>query len=142
MNHTVAFGALFLVVFTVGAQDQPAANKTPGESPAVTAGRQTYVEYCAVCHGTDGRGMGPAASALKTPPPDLTTLSKRHDGKFPDEYVTGIVRFGKPIVANGSADMPVWGPIFGQRDNANEVAVRRRVKSLCEYLATLQEKES
>jgi hypothetical protein len=38
--------------------------------------------------------------------------------------------------------MPVWGPVFGLRDNGNEVAVRRRIKNLCNYLASLQEKES
>jgi mono/diheme cytochrome c family protein len=142
MNQTVVLSALFLAIFTASANDKPAANKAPAETPDVASGKQTYVEYCAVCHGADGRGMGPAASALKTPPADLTTLAKNHDGKFPDEYVAGIVRFGKPIVAHGSTDMPVWGPIFGLRDNGNEVAVRRRIKNLCDYLATLQQKES
>ena len=86
--------------------------------------------------------MGPAASALKTPPPGLTTLANGHADKFPEEYVAQIVRFGKPIQAHGAADMPVWGPIFGARDKFNEVAVRQRIKNLCEYLKTLQEKES
>ncbi len=86
--------------------------------------------------------MGPAASALKTPPSDLTTLAKRYGGKFPEDYVYEIVRFGKPFQAHGSSDMPVWGPIFGARDKFNEVAVRQRIKDLCEYLKTLQEKES
>jgi mono/diheme cytochrome c family protein len=140
MNQTVVFSALLLVVFTARTQDEPAANKTPTETAAVVSGKQTYVEYCAVCHGADGRGIGPAASALKTPPADLTTLAKRHDGRFPEEYVTEIVRFGKPVQAHGSADMPVRRPIFGLRDNSNEVAVRRRIKNLREYLATLQEK--
>ncbi len=141
MNQTVVFSALLLVVFIASTQE-PAATKAPTETAAVVSGKQTYVEYCAVCHGGDGRGIGPAASALKTPPADLTTLAKRHDGKFPDEYVAEIVRFGKLVQAHGSADMPVWGPIFGLRDNSNEVAVRLRIKNLCEYLATLQEKES
>ena len=86
--------------------------------------------------------MGPAASALKTPPSNLTTLAKMHAGKFPEEYVGEIVRFGKSIQAHGSTDMPVWGPIFGAREKFSEVAVRRRIKNLYAYLATLQEKES
>ena len=86
--------------------------------------------------------MGPAASALKTPPSDLTTLAERHGGKFPEEYVAEVVRLGKPFQAHGSVDMPVWGPIFSAREKFNEVAVRRRIKNLCSYLATLQEKES
>ena len=133
MNQTVVLGAL-LLVFTASTQDEPAANKAPTETAAVVSGKQTYVEYCAMCDDANGRGIGPAASALKTPPADLTTLAKRHDGKFPEEYVSEIVRFGKPVQAHGSADMPVWGPIFGLRDNSNEVAVRRRIKNLCEYL--------
>jgi hypothetical protein len=38
--------------------------------------------------------------------------------------------------------MPVWGPIFNARDKFNELAVQRRIKNLCAYLATLQERES
>jgi mono/diheme cytochrome c family protein len=142
MSQTLAFSTLLLVVFTISVQDKPAAQKPPAETPAVASGKQTYMEYCAACHGADGRGMGPAAPALKTPPSDLTILAKMHDGKFPEEYVTEILRFGKPIQAHGSSDMPIWGPIFGFRENGNEVAVRRRIKDLCAYLATMQEKES
>lgn len=123
-------------------QGRPTSNKVQTEIPDVASGKQTYMKYCAACHGDVGNGMGPAASALKKPPPDLTTLAKRHAGKFPEEYVAEIVRFGKPIQAHGSSDMPVWGPIFNVHDKFNEVAVRRRIKNLCDYLATLQEKES
>jgi hypothetical protein len=76
---------------------------------------------------------------LKTPPPDLTTLAKGNGGKFPYEYVGGVVRFGKPISAHGSSDMPVWGPIFNMVDY-NEVVIRKRIKNLCDYLASLQQK--
>jgi mono/diheme cytochrome c family protein len=117
-----------------------AANEIQTETPDVVAGKKTYMEYCSACHGDDAKGMGPAASVLKTPPSDLTTLAKRHAGKFPEDYVAKIVRFGQPIQAHGSADMPVWGPIFNVRDKFNEVAVRQRIKNLCDYLATLQEK--
>ncbi len=76
------------------------------------------------------------------PPPDLTTLAQRHDGKFPAEYVAGIVRFGQPIAAHGSSDMPVWGPIFAVLEHGNEVAVRKRIQNLVNCLATIQQKES
>jgi mono/diheme cytochrome c family protein len=143
MRQTLVLGAVMLAAFNASAAKAgPATNQAPAPSAAVTSGKQTYVAYCASCHGADGRGMGPAASSLKTPPADLTTLAKKHNGKFPDEYVSGIVRFGKPISAHGSGEMPVWGPIFILRDNGSEDAVRRRIRSLCDYLATLQEKES
>ena len=142
MNQTILFSALALVFFAAGQPIPPQADNVQTQMPAPAAGKQTYREYCASCHGEDGRGMGPAASALKTPPSDLTTLAKRHAGKFPEDYVAEILRIGKPIQAHGSSDMPVWGPIFNARDNFNEFAVRQRIKNLCAYLATLQEVES
>jgi mono/diheme cytochrome c family protein len=142
MSQTAVFSALLLAVLAASGQGKPTAQKVQTEMPNVAAGKKTYMEYCAACHGDDGRGMGPAASALKTPPSDLTALAKSHGGKLPEDYVAEIVRFGKPIQAHGSSDMPVWGPIFNVRDKFNEVAVRRRIKNLCDYLATLQEKES
>src|SRR5262245_45684646 len=37
----------------------------------VSAGRQTYVRRCAVCHGPDGRGNGPASPSLVPRPVDF-----------------------------------------------------------------------
>ncbi len=142
MNRPMVLAAILLMALGALADEKAVANKTATETSNLVAGKQTYLEYCAVCHGLDARGLGPAASALKTPPPDLTTLAKQHGGKFPHEYVSEIVRQGKPVPAHGSADMPIWGPIFGVRENGNEAAVRQRIKSLCDFLATLQEKES
>lgn len=142
MNRAIVVCAGLLMALAAGADEKSATNKTATETSNSAAGKQTFMEYCAVCHGVDARGMGPAGSALKTPPSDLTTLAKKHGGKFPYEYVSEIVRQGKPVPAHGSADMPIWGPIFGVRDNGNEAAVRQRIKNLCDYLATLQEKDS
>ena len=136
MNQTILL-CIFSLVVAIGH-----ANTVQTEMPDVESGKQTYREYCASCHGANAKGMGPAASELKTAPSDLTTLAKRHAGKFPEDYVAGVVRLGKPVEAHGSSDMPVWGPVFLVRDQFNEAAVRRRIKNLCAYLATLQEKES
>lgn len=141
MRRTVVFGVLVLVG-AAGAQNKPAADKVAAPRTIASSGKQTYMQYCASCHGSDARGNGPAAFVLKTPPPDLTTLAKRHDGKFPYEYVYDVLRFGTRIVAHGSSDMPIWGPIFGSMDNYDEVAVRKRIKDLSDYLASLQQKES
>ena len=103
-------------------------------------GEQTYKQYCAACHGVDAKGHGPLAALLKTPPPDLTTLAKRHLGKFPYDYVASVLEFGPGVTAHGSSDMPTWGPIFRHFDNQNERIVRQRIKNLCDYLASLQEK--
>jgi mono/diheme cytochrome c family protein len=46
-------------------------------------GKDLYGSYCASCHGMDGKGGGPASAAMKVSPPDLTSINKRHKGKFP-----------------------------------------------------------
>jgi mono/diheme cytochrome c family protein len=138
----VLFSVLILVASTARAQDKPPANKAPAQRTIAASGKQTYMHYCASCHGVDARGNGPAAFVLKTTPPDLTTLAKRHGGKFPYEYVSDVLRFGTRILSHGSSDMPIWGPIFGSLDNYDEVAVRKRIKDLSDYLASLQQKES
>jgi mono/diheme cytochrome c family protein len=106
----------------------------------VPSGKMMFRQYCAACHGPDAKGHGPARAALKVPAPDLTTLSKRHGGEFPYDYVSNILRFGPGVAAHGSADMPTWGPIFQYMDNYNQTVVQKRIKNLCDFLASLQGK--
>jgi hypothetical protein len=56
---------------------------------------------CAPCHGEDVRRNGPVAKALKEPPPGLTTLAKRNNGKFPEDYVTKVLNHGVVAPAHG-----------------------------------------
>jgi len=98
--------------------------------------------YCAACHGADAKGNGPATPGLKTPPPDLTTLAKRHDGKFPDAYVINVLKHGAAPI-HGTADMPVWGPLFGSLAPSNgqdSQEVKLRISNLTRYLESLQVK--
>jgi len=106
----------------------------------IPSGKQMYRQYCAACHGAEGNGHGPISPLLLKVPPNLTTLARRHDGEFPREYVTNILRFGPGFAAHGSSDMPVWGPIFQSYENYNEAAVRQRIKNLCDFLESIQEK--
>ena len=103
-------------------------------------GERMYKQYCAACHGLDAKGRGPMAAVLKVPPPDLTTLAKRHDNKFPYDYVKGVLEFGPGFPSHGAAEMPTWGPIFRYYDKQNERVVQQRIKNLCDYLASLQGK--
>ena len=78
------FTALIVCACTVAAQDQTQGQPekvikhVPVKSTSPVSGKDMYKAYCAVCHGTDGKGGGPAASALKIPPADLTLLSKNN----------------------------------------------------------------
>ena len=134
------FGALLLIVCAM--DDAQTKQSEKARAAGAGSGKQTYTHYCAACHGADARGDGPAAIILKTTPPDLTTLAKRHGGKFPYDYVFDVLRFGSRFVSHGSSEMPIWGPIFGSMENYDEVAVRKRIKDLSDYLASLQQKES
>ena len=139
MRHIVVLMSLFFIISIASAQGVPAADDTfpPNYVPS---GKVMFRQYCASCHGIDAKGLGPFASMLKAPPADLTTLAQRHGGKFPREYVSGILRFGPgPNILHGSPDMPTWGPIFQYLDKNNERAVRQRIKNLSDYLASLQE---
>jgi mono/diheme cytochrome c family protein len=115
------------------------AAQEPGLPPVyVPPGKLLYKDHCAACHGSNGKGHGPVAASLREPPSDLTTLAERHGGKFPEEYVTTVLRFGLGFSAHGSSEMPVWGPIFEYQEHYSEAAVRQRIKNLCEYLESLQ----
>lgn len=72
------------------------------------SGEQTYKQYCAACHGADAKGVGPLASLLKTLPPDLTTLAKRHLGKFPYDYVANGSRVCSCSTLGFRSSDPAW----------------------------------
>ena len=97
--------------------------------------------YCGVCHGPDAKGTGPAATALKTPPADLTQLAVRNGGKFPELRVVGaILGDSERPVAHGSKDMPVWGPVFRSLNRDAGASTQMRVANLTAYIRSLQAK--
>jgi len=112
----------------------------PLERTSPTDGKQMYTNYCAPCHGVDGRGNGPAAKALKNQPADLTGLAKANHGKYPDTHIVSVVQFGTEVTAHGSMLMPVWGPILGRMNRTNSQEKDLRVSNLSRYLETLQVK--
>jgi mono/diheme cytochrome c family protein len=122
------------------------ANETKGkvivpvERVNPTDGKLMYTGYCAPCHGTDGRGNGPVAGALKAQPTDLTTLAKAHNGKYPDSHVVSVLQFGSTLPSHGSAQMPVWGPLLGKMDNVHTQDTQLRIANLSHYLHSLQVK--
>jgi len=102
--------------------------------------RKCIQTYCAVCHGTDGKGAGPAASALKVPPTDLSALSKNNGGKYPGLKVDASIRGESSLPAHGSKDMPVWGHLFWSMSSGHEGEVQQRVTNLTKYIQSLQAK--
>jgi mono/diheme cytochrome c family protein len=110
----------------------------PVEKTSPTDGKQMYTNYCAPCHGVDGKGNGPAASSLKAQPTNLTELQKDNHGKFPDTHIVAILQFGADVPAHGSATMPVWGPILGNMNRTNAQDKQLRISNLSRYLESIQ----
>ena len=101
-------------------------------------GKMMFGSYCAPCHGVDGRGNGPVASALKVPPANLTMLSKDNHGQFPATHIAGVLSFGVSVPAHGTPEMPVWGPTFHQLFSSNSAQSELIISNLVRYLRSLQ----
>jgi len=137
--------ALILLTCGAVAQDQTQSQEkvvkhTTVKSTSPTSGKEMYDSYCAVCHGTDGKGNGPAASALKAAPTDLTQLSKNNGGKYPSMKVSTAIRGDANIAAHGTKDMPVWGSLFWGMSQGHEGEVQQRIANLTKYIESLQAK--
>ena len=135
--------ALFAASAMMGTID--ALHAQPEENP----GRNEFLRSCASCHGVSGKGDGPVAKSLSSPPSDLTRLSEANNGVFPILRVHEVIDGRVERLVHGTRDMPVWGDRYMQemispesRDwvskEWNEAIVRRRILALVEYISTLQ----
>jgi mono/diheme cytochrome c family protein len=143
MRNTLLAASVLWTVLSLGSMVPLALSAPPvDEIPPnyIPSGAAMYKQYCGACHGSGGKGDGPAAFTLKTQPADLTTLTVRHMGQFPREYVVNILRFGPGTSAHGSSEMPTWGSIFQMIDKNNERVVQQRIKNITDYIASLQKK--
>lgn len=111
MKVGIAFLFLFLTV-TAGAAQSP-----PQE--AVVRGEEVYKTFCWTCHGRYGRGDGPAAQYLATPPPDFTNPAVL--GARPNEQIVSslIKRKDDP----GAAHMPMMTVIETVKEDALRDAI-------------------
>jgi mono/diheme cytochrome c family protein len=83
------------------------------DAAAIARGQQLYQTYCMVCHGTDGKGTGPAAKGLPHPPADLTHHFHRAPGDG-DAYLFWRVSEGgqvEPFKSSQSA-MPAFKTVL------------------------------
>ena len=111
---------------------QKAHYVSPADGPAM------YERYCASCHGLDGRGYGPAQSALDDHPVDLTRLTARNEGRFPGQHVRYVLLDAGPTSAHAT-DMPEWSSILAELNRDNPGTHMLRVRNLSEYVESIQE---
>lgn len=128
--------ALVMVGFsTAGAQE---IRREPARAIQSVEGVDLFNAYCAVCHGKDAKGRGPAAAALKTPPADLTMLAKKNGGKFSANSVQSAIMGMDKMSSHGNEEMPVWGPVF--KALSDDAGRTLRVANLTKYIESVQAK--
>ena len=107
------------------------------------AGSDLYRQYCAACHGPDGKGQGPLAASLKTPPADLTRIAERNGGKFDEAALMSVIDGRRAVAAHGPREMPVWGARFEEElkgEPMHTYVGLLQTRSLVDYLRTIQAK--
>jgi mono/diheme cytochrome c family protein len=119
-------------------EDAAAAARASGNP--VESGEISFALYCVSCHGEFGKGDGPVASALNTPPADLTRLVAKYDGVFPADQVYQFIDGRRDVLAHGTRDMPVWGNIWSEKDGhpIEPELVDERIRELVEYIRSIQ----
>jgi mono/diheme cytochrome c family protein len=136
----IATMAVLLTFVAAAQQTSTEIKHIPVKPTNAASGQEMYVNYCAVCHGKDGKGNGPAAPALKMPATDLTTLAQKNGGKYPSLHVSSVIRGEGDVPAHGSKDMPVWGPLFWKMSQGHDAEVQQRIANLNQYIESLQAK--
>lgn len=105
------------------------------------SGEETFMRFCAACHGESAQGDGPVAAGLPIAVPDLTRLQQRRGADFSDEVLRRIIDGSDIVVLHGTRFMPVWGYEFWVEEGADEAATERVamiVDNLIDYLKSIQ----
>jgi mono/diheme cytochrome c family protein len=112
-----------LVLLLAGLDSLIAAESSKGDPKA---GKVKYDMLCAGCHGTEGKGNGPAAGSLNPKPADLSNADYLKNLR--DKYLYEVIRDGGAKVKK-SPLMPAWGGALNDRDIWNLVAYLRSLSS-------------
>jgi mono/diheme cytochrome c family protein len=109
-------------------------------------GEAAFAQYCAPCHGDDGRGSGRLTFGLSKPAPDLTRLSSRNGGAFPRKRLLKVIDGREQFLAHTEREMPIWGDLFkleGEEAFAGkseeDLRIQMRIDDLLDVLEGLQE---
>ena len=108
---------------------------------ADNGGKQLYAQYCASCHGAEGKGDGPVSNDLKVKVADLTLLRSKNNNAYPLDRVMASIDGSRIVRAHGTRTMPVWGEVFRQehaKDKYTELTSLLKAKLIAEYVSTLQ----
>lgn len=112
--------------------------------PPVSRGQALYSDYCAGCHGAEGRGDGPSAAGLTHRPADLTRIATRRGGVFPLARVMSVIDGYTRRNDHGSV-MPEMGAVIAASPEVRvdtgdgvPVPVPGNLLALADYLRSIQ----
>jgi putative copper resistance protein D len=92
-------------------------SSVPYDALSIANGLHLYSEHCAICHGADGYGDGPAAAGLRPRPADLTA-------KHTADHTAGDMFWWLTYGIRGTA-MPGFQTILGEEERWDLINVVR-----------------
>ena len=94
----IRIAVFFVVITTVGLTPLGVNAQAFGEY----SGEDTFLRFCASCHGEQARGDGPVASAIPITVPDLTLIRRRQGEEFPEQTLRKIIDGRDVVIFHGS----------------------------------------
>ncbi len=94
------------------------------ENGDVVNGKALYKNNCAACHGTSGKGDGPAAVSMRPKPRNLA--DEEYMSTLSDAYLLKGITYGGASV-DKSPLMPGWGNILDQKEIIDIISYLREL---------------
>jgi mono/diheme cytochrome c family protein len=99
-EHAVALGGL--PDFDLTNADARVANVRPSSPGSLESGRAHYDTFCAVCHGSTGRGDGPLTRRF----PAIPAVATAQVAGYTDAYVFALITVGRGLMPEYSRIPP------------------------------------
>ena len=138
LQKLLIFSVLLIAAGTVAAE--VVIKQVPMTSKDIVGldGQGMYDQLCAVCHGVDGKGDGPANPALDRPAPDLTQLSADGRPGYTHAELESVIAGRDRTVHKDMVGMPLWETEFQYVRSWNgrprTSYARVKVHTLAEYV--------
>ncbi len=125
MKSFILFATVMVLFLGIGVNTILAAEK--GDA---AKGKTVYDNYCAACHGPEGKGDGVAAQALDPKPRDLSDAA--FTSTVTNEHLYKVIDEGGPAVGL-SPLMASWGGMLSEADINDVIAFIRQDVCKCKY---------
>lgn len=125
MKNLSLIAAIFVIAG--GLFTATAFAEKPGDA---AKGKEIYGQYCAACHGAEGKGDGVAAQALDPKPRDLSDAA--FTSTITNDHMYKVIAEGGPAVGL-SPLMAAWGGIISEQEIWDVIAFIRQDVCKCEY---------